>query len=815
MNSMKLRAAVAAISALIVMVWLAARAENWEEAFPLKGQKNDYYNLLVDGFAEGHLHMKVPVDPGLLNQDTGRQTRVPYLHDASEYHGRYYLYFGVVPAVLAFWPYAALTGHDLPGNLAVLIAVAAGFLVWLRLYTDARSRYFPAVPAWFELTAVGLLAFATGLPVLLVSGGMYEVALAWGGLWVAGMTWCLFRALHSERKAGAWLVAASLAYGLGVGSRPTIFLLGPLLLVVAWLVFRARPAGSRGLMRLAGAVVIPAGVIGLGLMLYNYARFDSPFEFGLNHQLNAIAGNGRPLQSAAFIPANLRWFYFTPPTFSAYFPYLFPHSNYPAPAGYYVGSEPTHGQFTLLPLAVICVLAAVWRKPAFPRLLRWFLGLLVFSFLVILLMTSTFCYGRSTRYLVDFQPPLIMLLLLVAGVPSQTGTRSGRWPRLWPGAFVVIGTAACLSSLLIALQFLDRFALTHPREFQTLAYYGNYPASWLARLGWHQYGSLRFKAVFTKQTTPVYEAMVATGAPTYKDVLFAAQYPNGYVDFIVYHEGYGGARSKLIPIEYGRPYEMELDLGSLYPPLDCAYFPRWGDLPREILKGFTRVAFDGTTVIRTQQPFYDSSPGLLDFGRAPGRPERSFSGRLYDIKRQPMLDTAGLKALAEAGVWQFDLTLPPPENLSGQPVLSSGVTGRGNMLYLHNLPDGTFQFGVDFWGIGARFSPPLARTSADSRLLEIFVGPQVARGGPRLFPGLDVRALQAGPPLLRVWLDGQLVWTTELIAHADTYDFVGVGTNTQRFSTTEPVFAGRLQPWLLLPADVRALMEKNLALASP
>jgi hypothetical protein len=180
-----------------------------------------------------------------------------------------------------------------------------------------------------------------------------------------------------------------------------------------------------------------------------------------------------------------------------------------------------------------------------------------------------------------------------------------------------------------------------------------------------------------------------------------------------------------------------------------------------------------------------------------------------------MPDPAGLKALAAAGVWQFELTLPPPGDLSGQPVLSSGVTGRGNLLYLQNLPDGTFRFGVDFWGIGARFSPPLARPVGPTQVLDLFVSPQVATRAPRLFPDLDVHALQAGPPVLRVWLDGHLVWTAELIAHADTYDFVGVGTNTQGFSTTGPLFAGRLQPRLLLHDEVRNSIRKNLPPAPP
>jgi len=801
---MKFRIGVPAGFALILLIWLAAVAEDWRAAFPLAGQKVDYYNLLVDGFQEGHLHLKAEVHPGRLSPDPQVRARAPYLLDASQYNGRYYLYFGVVPVLLLFWPYAALTGHDCPPNLAVLLAAAAAFLFWLRIYREARARYFPLARAWLDLTAVGLLAFGAGLPVLLVSGGMYEVALAWGGMFAAILFWCLFRALHSERRAAAWLAAASLAYGLGVGCRPTILLLGPLLALAAGLAVRE---WRRDWLRHLGASVIPAGAIGLGLMLYNHARFDSPFEFGLNHQVNAIAGT--KLQAASFVPANVDWYYFTPPTFSAYFPYLFPHSNYPLPAGYYAGSEPTHGQLLLTLLAAVGALAAWRHRPELRRPLGWFLGLLGLAFGVMLLLNASFAY-RSSRYLVDFQPALVLGWLLAAGLTFSDPTRSGRPGRLWPVTVALLCTLVGVSSLLMAIQFLDRFAGTHPRAFQSLAFYGNQPAGWLARLGAHHYGPLRFKVVFTPQKETVYEALVATGSPGYKDILFAAQYPDGQVDFTVYHEGHGGARSALMPIEYGRPYEIELTMGSLYPPGAATYFPGWGGLPRAIVKDFTSVTVDGVTVIRTRQPSYDSSPGLLTFGRAPGRPERSFSGRLYDMRREPVPDLARLNTWAETGVWRFEFELPPAENLDAQPVLSSGVTGRGNMLYLHNLPDGTFRFGMDFWGLGAQFSPPLARPAGGPHVLEIFVGPQVARRAAEAFPGLNIGDLPSAPPRLAVWLDGRLVWSTPVIAHADSYDFTGAGTNTQGFSTTGPAYAGHLRVLPSPPAEIREFLKKNL-----
>src|SRR5688500_8282055 len=60
-------------------------------------EQKDYYNLLIDGWLDGQLHMKVVVPPELLAlKDPYDPTLRPPdlgLHDASFYNGKYYLYF--------------------------------------------------------------------------------------------------------------------------------------------------------------------------------------------------------------------------------------------------------------------------------------------------------------------------------------------------------------------------------------------------------------------------------------------------------------------------------------------------------------------------------------------------------------------------------------------------------------------------------------------------------------------------------------------------------------------------------------------------
>ena len=86
----------------------------------------------------------------------------------------------------------------------------------------------------------------------------------------------------SAAAAGRWLAAASLAYGLAVGARPSLLFGAVILLVPVVQAWREkRPGWPIACWRRAARL----WSIGLGLMLYNVLRFDNPLEFGQRYQL--------------------------------------------------------------------------------------------------------------------------------------------------------------------------------------------------------------------------------------------------------------------------------------------------------------------------------------------------------------------------------------------------------------------------------------------------------------------------------------------------------------------------------------------------
>lgn len=388
-----------------------------------------YYNRLVDGFRTGQLSLKMDAPPGLAalkdpydpeaNADFRGSSFVDAnrLHDLSYYQGKLYLYFGVAPALLLFWPYAAVTGRYLEHAQAVAIFISVGFLAGVWLLRSIRQRYFPQTHALAVAAGAVALGLTSGIPVMLNRPDVWEVPIA-GGFALTMLTLvALWRTLHEPRHRIWALAAASTAYGLAVASRPSL-LFGAVILFVpvlrAWS-GRRDPASRTGdWRRLLPAAVVPIGCIGLGLAYYNYQRFGNPVEFGQTFQL---AGERQDINHFGLgnLWFNLRAYFFAWGGWSGGFPYL-QQPEFPAlPAGHGGVDMPfallTHAPFALFALAV--PLAWKNRDASDGADLRAGLASIAGAFLSSALVMGLF-YGTCLRYETEFAPALVLLAAIGA-----------------------------------------------------------------------------------------------------------------------------------------------------------------------------------------------------------------------------------------------------------------------------------------------------------------------------------------------------------------------------------------------------------------
>ena len=207
----RLRRIVLGVVCLFVLAAYGAAAHSGPLEAMGSSAADSYYNLLVRGLQAGQLsliraapaalaRLPDPYDP-VANVQLREGTEP--LHDLSYYRGKLYLYFGIGPVLLLFWPCAALTGHYLLHRWAAAIFCAAAFLVAAALLRSVQRRYFPETAA-AVLGAGGLaLGLATGVPILLARADVYEVAIAGGALGVFLSLAALWRAVHRPAAAGS------------------------------------------------------------------------------------------------------------------------------------------------------------------------------------------------------------------------------------------------------------------------------------------------------------------------------------------------------------------------------------------------------------------------------------------------------------------------------------------------------------------------------------------------------------------------------------------------------------------------------------
>ncbi len=395
--------ALAAVCALVVGVYACTVHEGAQTQLS-RSAANSYYNLLVQGFRAGQLDLKEEMLPKLAqlaDPYTATPLRPNGVMDLSYYKGKLYLYFGVTPALVLFWPYLALTGHYLFNRVAVAIFCAVGFLASMGILVGLWRRYFAEVSIVVVAAGVLALGLATFIPSLLARCEVWEVAISCGYMLTMLALAAIWKALHHPSRRVWWLAVASLAYGLAVGARPNLLFGAVILLVPVVQAWRER----QKIWTLLMAATVPITLIGLGLMLYNELRFDNPFEFGWHYALTTTRQITVQQFSLRYFWLHLRAYFLETAHWSGRFPFV--HRDRSA-----------YGVLTNVPLAWLALAVPLaWRRRVGPAesVLRGFVIAVALLFGMCALTLGLFRFAAH-RYEVDFMPALV--LLAVVGILS-------------------------------------------------------------------------------------------------------------------------------------------------------------------------------------------------------------------------------------------------------------------------------------------------------------------------------------------------------------------------------------------------------------
>jgi tetratricopeptide (TPR) repeat protein len=428
-----------------LFAWMAAQTVT--ELTGMSAADN-HYNLLVRGFQLGQLSLDkaAPLELATLADPydpvANGHYRTEYaLHDMTYYDGRLYLYFGVAPALLLFWPWAALTGHYLFHHHAVAIFCAVGFLAGAAVVRSLWRRYFPEVGVAAMAAGILALGLTTGVPVLLQRAEFWEVAVSCG--WALGMLAlaAVWRAAIDPARRAWWVAAASLALGFAVGARPFLILAAPILLIPAAIEWNETAVAGRRRLPWAAvaAAVLPIALCGLGLMVYNELRFNSPFEFGQRYQLAGDRQDNIQHFSLRFLWFNFCVYFLEPVRWTRDFPFVGDIATPVLPAGHAEIEDP-FGILTNIPIVWFALAAplAWWDRAKEDRdRLRWFLAAVATLFGVCAGVLLLF-YGTCSRYEVEFLPTLVFLAVVGILAVERVLVSRPHWRVAFRAAWVLL-----------------------------------------------------------------------------------------------------------------------------------------------------------------------------------------------------------------------------------------------------------------------------------------------------------------------------------------------------------------------------------------
>ncbi len=391
-----------------------------------------------------------PYDPAL-RAEAGQY----YVWDVAYYNGNYYVYFGVVPVLLAYIPYHLLTGGALPNDMAVL-AFCALFLVavFVLLYRMIR-RHFPATPYLVYLLLSLLVANGAGLFTLITYPSLYSVPIAAGlALSACGLSlW--YGALGRERLSAWRLLLGSLCMALVAGCRPQMLLLSLLALPLFYdALLRQRtllPTSRRGALNFL-CFTLPYFVVAAGLMAYNYVRFGSPFDFGANYNLTT---NDMTLRGFRFDRIGLAVYQYLVqlPKYISRYPFIRNSDLDTSYMGTTIWEYTYGGLFAIAPFTLFSLLLLRMRHALARRRLlapaAIFLGVGIF-----VAMADAQLAGILLRYFADFSLPVFLSAALVFLTLLERARGRRRRALLSAGGWCLAATALHDAALVFSAGFL-------------------------------------------------------------------------------------------------------------------------------------------------------------------------------------------------------------------------------------------------------------------------------------------------------------------------------------------------------------------------
>jgi hypothetical protein len=412
------------VALLILFSWVCVYTSFADVHVKNDAVSSQYNKYLVDALIAGRTYLDYGHPESLLDAErpydnswreskgtVGRHNMESEAWDWVWYKGKYYCYFGVVPAVLLYIPYKVITGNYLSNHAGIFVFCAIAVILLAVLWRYCAKKYMRDTIYVFYWCSFVTLFFTSGLFVTLrYVGTWYSIVQSAGFMFnIAGIL-LLLKSVDNEKINYARLFFACLCLAFVFGCRPNMGLASILVPIVLW---------RHKTWKLFVFAMLPYIIVAIPLCLYNYMRFESIFEFGMNYQLTNVNHHAYFQQNILtqifkMFKSSVDYLFY-PIKFSPYFPYIEAHIGYSLRlnlGALWDNCNPLGMINFPVTLLLFYIFKNILGKDK-PNIFYVLFSALVIA-AVIIIMNSVYASVCSARYILDFSIFIILPSLFCA-----------------------------------------------------------------------------------------------------------------------------------------------------------------------------------------------------------------------------------------------------------------------------------------------------------------------------------------------------------------------------------------------------------------
>ncbi|MDO5559961.1 MAG: hypothetical protein Q4F95_10230 [Oscillospiraceae bacterium] len=490
----------AAMIITAVMIWICTSAisntalsADLIESFKCE-EGNQLTQELVDAFEHGQFSLlEKPGDDLMALENPYDYSQrgdegidiVDYKWDHLLYNGKYYSYYGVAPVILFFLPYHLITGYYFPTNYAVLIFSVIGLCALGALYMTFISKWFKKLPAGAVLAGLLIIEYCSGIFTCNLRPQFYEASVACGFMFTTLGAYMMLKSnvIGDGKISIVRLLCSATFLALAVLSRPTLALysVAAMFFIAGGVVkmYRSRKNGEDTYksksypVKYFAAALIPFVICGSFQMFYNYSRFGSILDFGIQYSLT-INDFTRSQYHTHFVMVGIYNYLFNCPALVPYFPFVKSEFQLLDINGYYfvdflhIESVAIGLIYKALPLFAYAFLPVKAFRKSANKDKKYNMLLLIITCIAapLVILISIWESGYAIRYLPDFAWQMIIgslvLVFLMYNVKrndEQVLTQKQEYQNIIIMRFMLVSVLVCV--LLCSAQYYQYFDIAY------------------------------------------------------------------------------------------------------------------------------------------------------------------------------------------------------------------------------------------------------------------------------------------------------------------------------------------------------------------